>query len=440
MTESMSDALASVVRSVGKQWKAAKQRADREDRVSQRDLHRMRGGYSRTTIREVAFRVMEAAYLKASGDGRYPANARQIYYAARPAILAEADADSLDSQYFTQELLKSYLEQYRPDWDVVYDARGHIAEPHRKGRDRQPPIGLGGAEVRAYAGRFTGETVPETPILRSPRLLTTVGPRLRFGGVLFIEKEGFDPILEAAGIADRYDLAIASTRGMPVSAVCDLLGDMGMPVYAVRDFDKAGFSIVAALERGTRGSRNAPADVIDLGLRLEDIGGLEREVVYYRQKEWPGFNLQENGATEEEIQVLVHEGRPYRGWDGERVELNAMTSDQFVAWLESKLDKHGVSKVIPGREALGSAYRRASFLQQLDAAQAEVAEQIKGDSIALPRALARKVERLLGETPELSWDEAIWRLAALNGDGDTGRRGSQDRSSSQNADTRGGQT
>jgi len=437
MTDSMADALASVVRSVGRSWKQAKQRADRDDRVSRRDLGRMRGGYSRTTIREVAFRVMEAAYLKASGNGRYPANARQIYYAARPAILADADAESLDSQYFTQELLKSYLEQYRPDWDVVYDARGHIAEPHRRGRDRQPPVGLGGAEVRAYASRFTGERVNETPLLKSPQLISTVGPSLRFGASLFVEKEGFDPILEAAGIADRYDLAIASTKGMPVSAVCDLLGDMRVPVYVVRDFDKAGFSIVHSLRAGTRGSRHSPHKVIDLGLRLQDIEGLEREAVYYRQREWPGRNLRENGATEDEIAILVQEGRPYRGWDGERVELNAMTSDQFIAWLEGKLDEHGVQKVIPDSKVLGAAYRRAAFLQKLDLAQAELAKQIKADAVALPTALPKKVERLLRETPELSWDQAIWRLVEMNRGHGTRPRGARRKSARRNSDNGG---
>ncbi len=413
MTDSMADALASVVRSVGKSWKQAKQRADREDRVSRRDLTYMRGGYSRTTIREAAFRVMEAAYLKASGDGRYPANARQIYYAARPAILAEADANSLDSQYFTQTLLKDYLDEREPDWDVIYDARGHFAEPHRKGRDRQPAIGLGGAEVRDYVGRFTADSVKETPNLSSPSMLSTVGPGLRFDGVLFIEKEGFDPILEAAGIADRYDLAIASTKGMPVSAVCDLLGEMQLPVYVLRDFDKAGFSIVAALARGTRGARKTPTHVIDLGLRLADIAGLGREAVSYPQREWPGYNLQENGATAEEIAVLVDQPSGYhQGWAGERVELNAMTSDQFVAWLERKLQEYGAKKVIPDAKVLRSAYRRAVFLQQLDAAQAELAEKIKREKVALPAALAREIRRLLKSRPEMSWDEAVWQLAA----------------------------
>ncbi len=411
MTDSMADALASVVRSVGKSWKQAKQRADREDRVSRRDLSYMRGGYSRTTIREVAFRVMEAAYLKASGDGRYPANARQIYYTARPSILAEADADSLDSQYFTQELLKSYLEQRRPGWDVVYDARGHFAEPHREGRDRQQPIGLGGAEVRAYVSQFTGDALEETPILRSPRLLPTVGPRHRFGGVLYIEKEGFDPILKAAGIEDRYDLSLASTKGMVVSAACDLLGEMQLPVYVVRDFDKSGFSMVSALRRGTRGSRKRPLRVIDLGLRLADIEGLEREPVSYPQQSNPRHNLRRNGAIPEEIAVLV-QGGGYRGYTGERVELNAMTSDQFVEWLERKLQEYGAKKVIPDAKVLRSAYRRAVFLQQLDAAQAELAKQIEREKVALPTALARETERLLKNRPEMSWDEAVWQLAA----------------------------
>jgi len=436
MSDSMAEALASVVRSVGKSWKQAKRRADREDRVSSWDLGRMRGGYSRTTIREVAFRVMEAAYMKASGNGRYPANARQIYYAARPAILAEADAESLDSQYFTQELLKSYLERRRPDWDVVFDARGHFTEPHRNGRDRQPPVGLGGAEVREYVGRFTATQVNETPIFQNPKMIATVGPALRFSGVLFIEKEGFDPILEAARIADRYDLAIASTKGMPVSACCDLLGKIGLPVYVVRDFDKAGFSIVSALRRGTRGSRSRPATVIDLGLRLADVEELEREPVAYSCPLSWSLNLRDNGATEEEIGVLCG---PHHHGPCERVELNAMTSDRFIEWLEGKLDGRGVQKVIPDSKVLGRAYRRARFLQKLDRAQAGLAEQMKADAVALPAALPKKVERLLQETPELSWDQVIWTLAARDGDGDRGRRGTQRRRSLRNPDKGGAQ-
>jgi hypothetical protein len=61
--------------------------------------------------------------------------------------------------------------------------------------------------------------------------------------------------------------------------------------------------------------------------------------------------------------LLVHrrgETRPgHYYWIGERVELNAMTSDQLIAWLERKLAEIGVQKVIPDRDALANAYRRA---------------------------------------------------------------------------------
>ena len=38
----------------------------------------------RTTQKEAAWAVMEVAYMAASGDGRLPASARQIYYQSRP--------------------------------------------------------------------------------------------------------------------------------------------------------------------------------------------------------------------------------------------------------------------------------------------------------------------------------------------------------------------
>jgi len=78
--------------------------------------------------------------------------------------------------------------------------------------------------------------------------------------------------------------------------------------------------------------------------------------------------------------------------------------------------------------------RGEAFLQQLDPAQVEMAKQINAGATALPTALPRKVERLLRETPELSWDQAIWKLAAPDGDGDAGRRNSPGRKSLWNPD------
>jgi hypothetical protein len=44
-------------------------------------------------------------------------------------------------------------------------------------------------------------------------LYPTLGPENRFSTLLYIEKEGFEPLLRAAGIPERFDCAIMSTKG-----------------------------------------------------------------------------------------------------------------------------------------------------------------------------------------------------------------------------------
>jgi Histidine kinase-, DNA gyrase B-, and HSP90-like ATPase len=65
----------------------------------------MQRPYRGVSIKDAAWSLMEDAYRKASGEGRYPANARQVMYAARPEILRLTGKDKLDDAYFTQVLL-----------------------------------------------------------------------------------------------------------------------------------------------------------------------------------------------------------------------------------------------------------------------------------------------------------------------------------------------
>jgi hypothetical protein len=80
--------------------------------------------YSRMTrergvsFKEAAEQIMESAYLKVSGNGKYPANARQIMYAARPHI-QKITGRQLHDSYFTQTLLPDYLNETGVAWDVV---------------------------------------------------------------------------------------------------------------------------------------------------------------------------------------------------------------------------------------------------------------------------------------------------------------------------------
>jgi hypothetical protein len=192
--------LKSAMKSVGKQWKKEKLQ---RDRVSRSTLDYMRSDAPRQTVKDAAFEVMEEAINKASGDGLYLANARQIMYAARP-LVQEITGGNIwkDSAYFTQNILKDYMEEHEDNpliKNIVWDARGKLSEPFTK---RIVP--LGGAAVTEYIKAWNSNfDMLELPDL--PTRINTIGPKHRFKNVLFIEKEGFDAILKASGIAEKYD-------------------------------------------------------------------------------------------------------------------------------------------------------------------------------------------------------------------------------------------
>ena len=120
--------------------------------------------------------------------------------------------------------------------------RGHIAEP-------LPARLASEARVKQYLAGWKDEDFEVTPDIELDIMVPTSGPHLRYGAVLFIEKEGFDEILRHAGLAQRYDLAIMSTKGMPVGAACHLAAafhEKGVPVFVVHDLDES------ASDRGTR--------------------------------------------------------------------------------------------------------------------------------------------------------------------------------------------
>ena len=197
----------------------------------------------------------------------------------------------------------------------------------------------------------------ESNVVPTVSLFATHGPRNRFNAVLFIEKEGFLPLFENVQLAERYDLAIMSTKGMSVTAsrllVDRMCGEHRIPLLVLHDFDKSGFSILGSLRRSNDRYRfTNKIKVIDLGLRLEDVqqNELESESVTVNGNRKFRENLARNGATQEEIAFLA---------GGQRVELNAMTAAQLVAWIEEKLAEHSIKKVIPGSKVLAQAYRGA---------------------------------------------------------------------------------
>jgi Topoisomerase 6 subunit A/Spo11, Toprim domain len=267
----------------------------------------------RTTQKKAAEQVMEEAYMRASANGRLPAMVRQIFYQARPKIMELTEDKNLDYGYFSQTLVPDYIEEHGVAWNVVYDARGHFEEPHTNRR-----MGCGTIEVRNYLRARKAPQIDAARFLNAK--LNIIGPSGNIAGVLFCEKEGFNPLFKEVDLANRYDLMIISTKGVSVTAARELIeslcGGGSLPLFVLHDFDFDGFKILGTLNRDTRRYQfSCSINVVDLGLRLEDIDGLEQEPAAATKTDERKLRAQlaRNGATAAEAEILLNE----------RVELNA---------------------------------------------------------------------------------------------------------------------
>jgi DNA topoisomerase VI subunit B len=354
------------------------------------------------SLKEICWPLIPAAYEKAAGSVGM-AFARQIFYAVRAAAQL-GDEKTLTSSYFIHTLLVDYMDAH-PDhgFDVIFDDRGHFTEPHT-GRT----IGLGTLPVRHYVD---ASLVPPEMNIALGQLSTdypTHGPTNRYANVLIVEKEGFFEIFKRAGINTRYDIAFASSKGMNSVAIRTLVEMLPVRFFCLHDFDKSGFSILGTLTRNTRRYRfKHKADVIDLGVRLDDVVAehLASEPVAYNTKD-PEKNLRLNGATKQEIAFLLADG-------GQRVELNAFDNDHLLEWLERKLQQHGVKKFIPTEATLTDAYRRALLIHTINHLLDDAVKDAKKDANAapVPKTLLTQVRRILKANPTMAWDAAVAEIA-----------------------------
>jgi hypothetical protein len=363
------------------------------------------------TVQDAAWEIMEQAYLKASAGGKLPVKPRQIMYAAR-GYIQQRTGKKLDDRYFCQTILPDYcaIRSDQIEWDIVWDARGNLIEPHT---NRQVPLGT--LEVREYlAGGESRYLVQEYHGGWATR-----GPDDRFGAVLFVEKEGFMPLFRAVKLAKRYDLAIMSTKGLSTTAarqlVDHLVGEKKVPVFCIRDFDLDGFKIAGTLREGTRRYSWRSRGAIDLGLRGEDIETweLEQEEVFYRGA--GGRLLDDKEAIRRKIKPTI---LSYGGTSAEvetllthRAELNAFPSDQLVEWIEGKLEEHGVEKIVPTDEVLLQAARGfardAIAARHLEALRDQIGAEVDGLKLDDFRD---DVVDVLADTSELAWDDALEAL------------------------------
>jgi hypothetical protein len=268
-------ALVEAVERVTAPWVKARRRQERTGRAASLPPP---SRTERVTIRDAVFQYLPAAYAQASSDGRFPARARQIYYALRPLVLATTERETFDAGYFSARLLPEYMQENPKQcsrWRVHFDPRGTLHEPHTGAT-----VGLGTAAVESYIGGWTnGEIEPYRP----PPVgwsAPTAGPRNRFGAVVIVEKEGIADLLLMTGVGERHDVAMVGGKGQATEAALRLADELALPVFVLHDFDRTGLTIAANLRDGTwRHRYRNQFWVIDVGLRLHQVEGLESEPI-----------------------------------------------------------------------------------------------------------------------------------------------------------------
>lgn len=421
---SVKSAIKECLEYVAKDWVKLKRKKRRSEQTTLKELNEVsKARNARISDKAAAYQVMERAYMAASDNNRLPANARQIMYQARPLILELTGKGKLSDKYFTQDLLPNYIRdnpETTANWDVLYDARGHFVEPHT-GKE----IALGTLGVRNYLRGWDKDfntTLSMGGSLSVSKAIATSGNHNRYKFALFIEKEGFTHILESANIAQRYDIAIFSTKGMSNTSARHLVENLsrnGVTILVAHDFDKSGLTIARTLGEDTRRYQfDQTPNVIDIGLRLSDVQamGLGSEPVSYGKSD-PRKELQNCDCSQAEIDFLCsHKTNPY---SGDRVELNAMTSNQLIDWLEAKFHQYGVTKFIPDDDTLAKAYRLQARRRCLEKfvkeklekeAEAEI-KRLEDLDIPLPDQLPDAVADIIRKDPLIPWDKALWRAA-----------------------------
>lgn len=396
--------LIEAVTSVTKAW--AKQRK-KEERDANAHFNRSRGTGKRVIGADVLERHLPDAYMHVSGGGRLPASKRQIYYSIRD-VFQEMTGQELDSQYFSQTLLPQYLNRHDVDWLVTADPRGTLAIPNASHAVRIP-VGTLAIDRHLQAAA----NVDSLNIGHIPKQWPSLAHSQRYAAVLYIEKEGFEPIIQAARIAERFDLAILSCKGQSVVAARKFIDTVcgigsGVPLFVVHDFDKAGFEIAkclttvsdAAVESGRVQYHFVnKINVTDFGLRLEDVEqyDLPAEKCSIR------VSKPVEGMTDDEFAFLRQR---------QRVELNAFTSPQFVEWLEDKLKQHLPERLVPTNEIISVAYQRSLVVNRINLAIDSITASARQEGPqGAPDNLRQAVQDAM-KSCGVSWDVALHDIVA----------------------------
>ena len=368
-----------IIEAATKAAKKAQHAAPKDKRVSQKD---------------VVLAHLDEAIASASGNGEYRFNERQIFYQVRPIVREETGLPLLIGNF--KGILTDYENEHDEIEGMYREPRGSIHHPHRN-----EDIPLGTLTVEDY----------ERPIWT-------------FNKLVYIEKEGFSEALKDSDWANRHDCALMSSKGYTTRAARDLVDklaehDEPCTIYCVHDADAWGTMIYQTFQAATkaRGARKVrivnlglePWEAVEMGLEVEDVEEGEKrkpvaDYVLEREDEAP-------------------DGESWEEWlQTHRVELNAMTTPEFIRWLDSKMVEHGDGKLIPPPAVLAAelertlAIRVRATLTERILREGGLEGQVTAALGALKRpkgtTLAKGIGSMFKRSPEREWRAHIEAVVA----------------------------
>jgi hypothetical protein len=336
------------------------------------------------TQRAMVWKVIPAAIERSRND-YVGFGQRDLYYSVR-LLIQDADAE-VTFKYFGT-ILTDYENEVGPIEDMHRDARGFYVEPH--GGEMTP---MGTVTVAQYER-----------------------PAWAYSNFLFLEKEDFVAALNKSGFLDRWDCFACTSKGFTTRAAKDLLDKIALKkeptnFWAAHDADASGSLIHQTLvqETKTRGARLV--NVIELGLFPWDAlrQGLLKEPVKKKRKKnsdeyyWrpvADYIKERDEADDEEFLDGYADWEDWlQDW---RVELNSMTKQEFIVWMDEQFTKYGASKVIPPEDLV--AEQLEAQIQNIvhSEAQAEVEEEHREEIDELQEKLDALLEEIKQEASSRS--------------------------------------
>jgi hypothetical protein len=264
-------------------------------------------------------------------------------------------------------------------------------------------------------------------------------PEWTFNKLVYIEKEGANEALEAVGWPERHDCMVMSSKGYSTRAARDLIDklaehDEPITVYAVTDADAYGTMIQQTLQEATKARGARKIQIVNLGLHPWEAIEMRLEVEGVKVK------INKNGepqrkpvadyikdADESGKHDTAPNGDTWEEWlQTHRIELNAMTTPQFIGWLDRKMAAHAKKanrpdKLVPPDDVLVAELDKhieqqvrvavkerilleADFEQQV----ATAIEQTKKPSAA---TLAKGIRASFKQQPAREWRDHIMAAA-----------------------------